>query len=36
MSNTIRIIVASDENEAQVEAQKLQIRGYFISSLEQY
>ena len=28
MSNTIRIIVVSDENEAQVEAQKLQIRGF--------
>lgn len=28
MSNTIRIIVNSDENDAQVSAQKLQIKGF--------
>ena len=28
MSSTIKIIVKSDENEAQVAAQKLQIKGY--------
>lgn len=28
MSNTIRIIVSSDENDAQVSAQKLQIKGF--------
>jgi len=28
MNNTIRIIVNSDENDAQVSAQKLQIKGF--------
>lgn len=28
MSNTIKVIVKSDESEAQVAAQKLQIKGY--------
>lgn len=28
MSNTIKVIVRSDQNEAQIEEQKLQIKGY--------
>lgn len=28
MSNTIKIIVRSDQNEAQIAEQKLQIKGY--------
>lgn len=28
MSNTIKVIVRSDQNEAQIAEQKLQIKGY--------
>jgi hypothetical protein len=34
MSNTIKIIVKSDQDEAQVAAQKLQIKGYQITVSE--